>query len=110
MVRSKAKMMDDKKRNTVGRQGHLVKRQHYLQTAANETFYSNNALNQLVKRTEDGVQYNYSYNATPRRGCGTQPVQRKSGFSFVDFGKEVLTGMVTGGLASTVFYGADKAG
>ncbi|MDE7285319.1 MAG: hypothetical protein K2N55_00540, partial [Lachnospiraceae bacterium] len=66
----------------------------------------------------------------PRRGCGTgnrdvdwigermaygyqygvnQTAHKKSGFSFADFGKEVLSGAVTGGLASAAFYGAGKA-
>ena len=48
------------------------------------------------------MAYGYQYGVT-------QPAQKKSGFSFTDFGKEVLEGAVTGGLASTAFYGAGKA-
>ncbi|MBD5461986.1 MAG: RHS repeat-associated core domain-containing protein, partial [Lachnospiraceae bacterium] len=47
------------------------------------------------------MAYGYQYGVT-------QPAQKKSGFSFADFGKEVLEGAVTGGLASTAFYGAGK--
>ena len=71
-----------------------------------------------------------AFGRDPRRGCGTgnrdvdwigermaygyqygasQTAQKKSGFSFADFGKEVLSGAVTGGLASAAFYGAGKA-
>ena len=38
-----------------------------------------------------------------------QPAQKKSGFNLADFGKEVLAGAITGGLASAAFYGAGKA-
>lgn len=47
------------------------------------------------------MAYGYRYGVT-------QPAQKKNGFSFADFGKEVLEGAVTGGLASTAFYGAGK--
>ncbi len=71
-----------------------------------------------------------AFGRDPRRGCGTgnrdvdwigermaygyqyglnQTAQKKSGFSFADFGKEVLSGAITGGLASAAFYGAGKA-
>lgn len=85
-----------------------------------------------------GIQYQYGEKGVirardPRRGCGTPdpftesmgygsdygyqynvPVaggesQSERGFNFADFGKEVVTGMVTGGLASATFYGAGKA-
>ena len=47
------------------------------------------------------MAYGYRYGVT-------QLAQKKNGFSFADFGKEVLEGAVTGGLASTAFYGAGK--
>ncbi|MEY8268749.1 TNT domain-containing protein, partial [Lachnospiraceae bacterium 64-25] len=71
-----------------------------------------------------------AFGRDPRRGCGTgswdvdwigermaygyqyglnQTAQKKSGFSFAGFGKEVLAGAITGGLASAAFYGAGKA-
>ena len=34
---------------------------------------------------------------------------RKGGFNLADFGKELLTGFVAGGLSSAAFYGAGKA-
>ena len=71
-----------------------------------------------------------AFGRDPRRGCGTgnrdvdwvgerlaygyqyglnQTAQKKSGFNLADFGKEMLVGAITGGLASAAFYGAGKA-
>ena len=52
-----------------------------------------------------GKDYGYQYNV-PETGENTQ---NRRGFSLADFGKEVVTGAVTGGLAGAAFYGAGKA-
>ena len=49
-----------------------------------------------------GTPYGYQYN-------GNESDQEKSGYSALGFVRGVLVGAVTGGLASTAFYGAGKA-
>ena len=46
----------------------------------------------------------YRYDGHPAAGTAG-----KGGFNLADFGKELLTGFVAGGLSSAAFYGAGKA-
>ena len=46
----------------------------------------------------------YRYEGHPAAGTAG-----KGGFNLADFGKELLTGFVAGGLSSAAFYGAGKA-
>ena len=52
-----------------------------------------------------GRDYGYQYNV-PVSG---EENQSRRGFSLWDFGKEMLTGAVTGGMAGAAFYGAGRA-
>ena len=52
-----------------------------------------------------GRDYGYQYNV-PVSG---EESQNRRGFSLWDFGKEMLTGAVTGGMAGAAFYGAGRA-
>ncbi|MCX4353844.1 MAG: hypothetical protein OSJ60_19835, partial [Lachnospiraceae bacterium] len=52
-----------------------------------------------------GRDYGYQYNV-PVSG---EESQNRKGFSLCDFGKEMLTGAVTGGMAGAAFYGAGRA-
>jgi len=52
-----------------------------------------------------GKDYGYQYNV-PVSG---EESQNRKGFSLWDFGKEMLTGAVTGGMAGATFYGAGRA-
>ena len=52
-----------------------------------------------------GKDYGYQYNVP----VSNEDDQSRKGFSLWDFGKEMLTGAVTGGMAGAAFYGAGRA-
>ena len=56
--------------------------------------------------TEGGSDYGYQYQI-PRRERTVRKAPER--FSLAEFGREVVTGFVMGGLASVAFYGAGKA-
>ncbi|MCX4354252.1 MAG: hypothetical protein OSJ60_21950, partial [Lachnospiraceae bacterium] len=52
-----------------------------------------------------GRDYGYQYNVP----VSNEDAQNRRGFSLWDFGKEVVLGAVTGGMAGATFYGAGRA-
>ena len=56
--------------------------------------------------TEGGSDYGYRYQI-PRRERTVRKAPER--FSLAEFGREIVTGFVMGGLASAAFYGAGKA-
>ena len=73
---------------------------------ANDPRHGCMARNPFGGMTEGGSDYGYQYQI-PRRERTVRKAPER--FSLAEFGREVVTGFVMGGLASAAFYGAGRA-